>query len=285
MNKTTHLLALFTFLTFLASCSPSQQASYNDRQNGSSGNTNNPASPVDSLGDPIINLPSTNEVAPAGILDQLAWTERGGGDASTPTPAPIPICSDCNIRMQNSQVVLLTNFAPNQKIRIVFYKHSTERSSCGFPSANYLTNSEVQVDEQGNLSIQLNGADMNVFVAVAFDANTGPKVWELSGRYGYEDCNVSVPSGSSCPGAPPQRLQVNKMAYVCTQSDSVKLRSDAGKQYSEIKSLVPGADLTIIGGPICADNWSWWQVKTESGFIGWMSEGGDEVDEYFLCPK
>ena len=93
-----------------------------------------------------------------------------------------------------------------------------------------------------------------------------------------------TPRASSCPGAPPQRLAVKGRASVCTARDAVYLRQNPGKQYTVIKTLVPGADLTITDGPVCSDNWSWWKVKTESGYIGWISEGGDTKDQYFLCP-
>jgi len=92
-------------------------------------------------------------------------------------------------------------------------------------------------------------------------------------------------SPDSCPGAPKQRLKVGDNAYVCTKVDTVALREGPSKNYTIIKRLVPGADLKIIGGPTCANNWSFWQVRTESGYTGWMSEGGDSKDKYFLCPK
>jgi hypothetical protein len=42
--------------------------------------------------------------------------------------------------------------------------------------------------------------------------------------------------------------------------------------------------ITIVGGPTCADEWSWWEVRIESGAAGWVAEGGDEVDPYYVCP-
>lgn len=95
----------------------------------------------------------------------------------------------------------------------------------------------------------------------------------------------SSSSSNSCPGAPAQRLQVGDNAYVCTSVDTVALRDGPGKSYAIIKRLVPGADLKVIGGPSCANNWSFWEVRTDSGYTGWMSEGGDSKDPYFLCPK
>ena len=90
---------------------------------------------------------------------------------------------------------------------------------------------------------------------------------------------------SSCPGAPPQRLTVGELAYVCTISDPVRLRNGPGKNYNPITSLDKGTDIYVVDGPICADNWTWWQVETESGDFGWMAEGGDNVDPYFICPR
>jgi hypothetical protein len=92
-------------------------------------------------------------------------------------------------------------------------------------------------------------------------------------------------SDGSCPGAPPQRLNVGGKAYICTLSDPVRLRDGAGRQFSALVSLDPGTGLNVIGGPICADGWSWWRVQTYSGNIGWIAEGGDSVDPYFLCPR
>lgn len=54
---------------------------------------------------------------------------------------------------------------------------------------------------------------------------------------------------SSCPGAPPQRLKIDEMAFVCTAGDTVKLREGPGRSYSILKSLDPGTELKVIGGP------------------------------------
>lgn len=93
------------------------------------------------------------------------------------------------------------------------------------------------------------------------------------------------PEQSSCPGAPPQRLVVGNRAKVCSSITSVKIRSTPGMSGSRITSLPSNTAFDVIGGPVCAgNNWSWWKVRTDSGQVGWMAEGGDEVDPYFLCP-
>ena len=93
-----------------------------------------------------------------------------------------------------------------------------------------------------------------------------------------------VSNPTSCPGAPKQRMLINQRGYVCTQTDSVRLRNSPQKLASTIVQLAKGIQFTVIGGPSCADNWSWWQVRTDSGQIGWVSEGGDNIDPYFICP-
>jgi SH3-like domain-containing protein len=89
---------------------------------------------------------------------------------------------------------------------------------------------------------------------------------------------------SSCPGAPPQRVRVGGTAKVCTAHDRLIVRTQPKRGASEITCLDPNTRVTVIDGPICADDWSWWKIETRSGVSGWVSEGGDEVDPYFICP-
>jgi len=103
-----------------------------------------------------------------------------------------------------------------------------------------------------------------------------------------EDSNnvlVTPTPNTQCPGAPPQRLKVGEMGVVCTKSDSLRLRSQPGLNGSVISSVKPGTTFEVIGGPECAgNNWSWWQIRLNDGETGWLAEGGDSVDPYFLCP-
>jgi hypothetical protein len=71
--------------------------------------------------------------------------------------------------------------------------------------------------------------------------------------------------------------------YVCTQVDRLTLREAPRRNSDEVLLMDPGTALTIVDGPACADAWLWWQVKTTDGEIGWVAEGGDETDPYFIC--
>jgi Bacterial SH3 domain len=89
-----------------------------------------------------------------------------------------------------------------------------------------------------------------------------------------------------CNGAPQMRLSVGVNAVVCTKTDPVKLRDASKHSANSIDNLPPGIKLSVIGGPVCDETISWWywEVRTESGTTGWIAEGGDAVDEYYVCP-
>jgi hypothetical protein len=31
-------------------------------------------------------------------------------------------------------------------------------------------------------------------------------------------------------------------------------------------------------------NWFWWKVELDPGLVGWVAEGGDNIDPYYICP-
>lgn len=89
---------------------------------------------------------------------------------------------------------------------------------------------------------------------------------------------------AKCPSAPRQRLEVGKFAMICTKLDQVRLRVEPGIIGKFLQGIYPDVTVKVIGGPKCANNWSWWQVELKDGVKGWLAEGGDEIDPYFLCP-
>jgi len=103
-------------------------------------------------------------------------------------------------------------------------------------------------------------------------------------------CNMETPliiptPVSKCENSPAQRLVVGERGKVCTKSDPVRLRENPGKDGAVILSLATGTIFDVIGGPECAgNNWSWWKVRLDDGQVGWLAEGSDITDTYFLCP-
>ena len=110
-------------------------------------------------------------------------------------------------------------------------------------------------------------------------------------------------SSPSCPGAEPQQVQVGDAVNVCTQSDNLIVRKKPSLGAAEIFRIAPGTSAYIVDGPTCADNSSWWKIEVPSGTsvrrgsydaplysldadtTGWVREGSDEIDRYFICPR
>ena len=108
-----------------------------------------------------------------------------------------------------------------------------------------------------------------------------------------------TPTYGFCPGAIAQKVRVGDEAKVCTRSDRLILRSDPSPDAQEIFRMYPGTELTIIGGPKCGPNYTWWQVRVVKGArvslndrifysqdeeVGWVHEGSDAKDPYYICP-
>ncbi|HSF82054.1 MAG TPA: SH3 domain-containing protein [Anaerolineales bacterium] len=89
---------------------------------------------------------------------------------------------------------------------------------------------------------------------------------------------------SGCPGAASQRVAIGLDATVCTISDDLIVRKGPGLDSRQLTGIEPGANFMIIDGPACANNWFWWKVELDSGLEGWVAEGGDNIDPYFICP-
>jgi hypothetical protein len=268
------LFLLGSFILLLSACAPISTATPR-REEPTRKPTTKPATQSDNQ----ISIPATNDYPPSGILDQLAWFGTGGPEGH------VPPCGNCSAKIDGGKLYL-KNFKPNQSLKLMIYRN-TGFDSCGSENAEFVTMAKIKVDATGSLSTSIRGATSDLFINTVLDANTGDVEIDtlvlIANACGSSTTNKV--SSSSCPGAPPQRIKVNDKVYVCTASDTVKLREGAGKNFKVLKSLVPGADLKVIGGPKCADNWSWWKVETESGFVGWIAEGGDNVDPYFICPK
>jgi hypothetical protein len=88
-----------------------------------------------------------------------------------------------------------------------------------------------------------------------------------------------------CQGAPLQHVMIGEKARVCTKSDDLIVREAPGIEGEELTRIKPGTDFMIIDGPSCANNWSWWKVELDSGLEGWVAEGDDNIDTYFICPE
>ncbi|MFO7323737.1 MAG: SH3 domain-containing protein [Chloroflexota bacterium] len=99
------------------------------------------------------------------------------------------------------------------------------------------------------------------------------------------DVALTPETGEACPpnfeGLLPPRLAPNTSAEVIGAAPS-RLRNSPSLAGTQIDLINPGVVVDVTGGPICADEYVWWQVIAE-GRSGWMAEGA-LPDAYFLAP-
>ncbi|MFC2028633.1 protein kinase [Chloroflexota bacterium] len=90
----------------------------------------------------------------------------------------------------------------------------------------------------------------------------------------------------SCPGAPPQRMVVGKKGYVCNATNNDFLNLRAGPSVSEMKlrQYGDGRTFSVLGGPVCANNYTWWYIQVSGDPKGWVAEGSRNPTDYFICP-
>lgn len=138
---------------------PSYSNSTENNDNDSGGMTNSNNSEIN------IAIPSNNEAAPSGVLDQLAWA-GGGGDALGSCPS-----TGCSIYWQGN-TLLLRGFQSRENLTLLFYRESGF-DSCGNSTADYVTSNIVQVDANGYLQVTISGLDSNILLYQILDADSG----------------------------------------------------------------------------------------------------------------
>ena len=89
---------------------------------------------------------------------------------------------------------------------------------------------------------------------------------------------------ADCPNAPSTRMAIGMKGRVTYRNNvALMLRSEARIDKSTfIKDLREGTRFEVINGPVCADGYIWWNIKTREGAVGWSAEGNKKV--YYMEP-
>ncbi len=122
---------------------------------------------------------------------------------------------------------------------------------------------------------------------------------DINQKQDIQDINVND-SETSCNGTTASKIVSNSDAYVCTKNDRLIVREVPGG--SEILRMYPGEEIFVIDGPKCQDYATWWEISIPSGtkatvgqtdyedyfytsseITGWVREGGDYQDPYYIC--
>jgi len=83
-----------------------------------------------------------------------------------------------------------------------------------------------------------------------------------------------IPSVYQCPDLSSIKLFVGSNARVIWTKVSVRSYPEVPNDWdANIKTVLnDGEKVSIIGGPECSHDGTWWEVKTSTGYTGWMRE-------------
>lgn len=87
-----------------------------------------------------------------------------------------------------------------------------------------------------------------------------------------------------CRNTYPSRLHIGDQAYVSFDPPYPNnVREDPDMDAEIIGKINPGAEILILEGPACANNWVWWLMRSrKTGLVGWTAEG--DIEGYWLVP-
>jgi WD40 repeat protein len=90
-----------------------------------------------------------------------------------------------------------------------------------------------------------------------------------------------------CTGGQVARLAIGMQGQAIT-TGSVNIRATAGATGQVAGLLLPQGIFSVVGGPQCVGNQTWWQISytTQTGVVtkGWVMEGDAAANDYWLQP-
>jgi len=98
--------------------------------------------------------------------------------------------------------------------------------------------------------------------------------------FGLPTTYAQLDPDPNCVGAPLPRLVVGNTARV-VPGDANNVRDNASASGTRIGQIAGGEIFTVLDGPVCADEFNWWQVEYGK-LVGWTVEG--TLDAYWIEP-
>ena len=154
--------------------------------------------------------------------------------------------------------IFLNCFEANQEVRILLYK------SEGFMlPGDFFAEFFRRVDSKGELTLTVKNGKSTGYIYVVLDAKTHKELY---------------PDENDCPKRSWSQLKENVTARITfTDGTPLRLRDKPSTVFGDIvDEFDEGTRLKITNGPICSQEYLWWQVSV-SGVNGWMAEGDGKV--------
>lgn len=94
----------------------------------------------------------------------------------------------------------------------------------------------------------------------------------LAGSTAVTNATVTTaPVGTVTPTPEPQIAIGGHVVIYGTGEDKLRCRAGPGLAEELVITLDEDTRLTIMDGPVSADDYEWWKIKTEDGQVGWAA--------------
>lgn len=91
------------------------------------------------------------------------------------------------------------------------------------------------------------------------------------------------PGTIHCPGTPASNMSNGMEGRVTFSTGTpLNMRQTPSTAAAVVRILPEGATFDVVGGPQCADGYTWWQIRIPGNTYGWAAEGDSEG--YFIEP-
>jgi hypothetical protein len=167
----------------------------------------------------------------------------------------------------------LAGFLPGEQVRLIVYELVPDAE---FGQAAKFYGQQITTLPQGMAVIKDGLPDQSLLFAV------GDQSGFVKDPFSFVSQNAILRPPLDCPGALPPRLWPFTYGRIGRDNlGRVIVRKQPGKLSLEVTRLPEGTEFFITDGPVCSDGWLWWEIYTNDGLSGWLSEGSTR---YFVEP-
>jgi hypothetical protein len=220
-------------------------------------------------------MASTDKLTASAMVD-ISWP-KDKPDLYPPTGQPNPFDPrgfPASLKVGESLTLAGAGLPANQDLPFAVYQYTPS-------GARLVQASQVRTDRDGRFS--------TVFSA----GGQYP-----AGRYilyGVDDMTTSIApfygaaatvTIDACPGAPESGLWLGDTVKINPAFPSANnLRAQPGLKQERVGLLRLGQKAVLLEGPRCADQMTWWKVKTSAGQTGWTGDGQGKETWLVTVPR
>lgn len=175
--------------------------------------------------------------------------------------------------------IVFYGFAPRESVKLFHYNDHNQFTSW----------QEYTMNSDGQLTIEFSPAqhDLELFVAIGSqsgevrlfhdDFHGGRRDWVRE-----QSIIIKQAKQQTCNGLQSRLSLGERVRVAFTDGTEIRIRTKAGFTQKVNDTAPEGTLITLINGPKCADDSTWWKVRTDNNQIGWMAE--DQKGVYLLEP-